>query len=224
MIPEQWEHYYRKICLDLDIDPFSDLDSSMTLSSVLGDFSNVDLLEEYRGSSFYVIGNGPNLPEALVSVGSGTTIVADSALGMALEAGIVPDIVVTDLDGGIDSIREAYRMGAIMVIHAHGDNRELIRQYAPEFSGRAVGTTQNRPVNHIHNFFGFTDGDRGAYLADYLGARTIYLAGFDFTSPGDKKNSDPTRKMKKLRWAKILLEELAMERGQTLGSGAIIPL
>ncbi len=224
MIPEQWEHFYREICLDLGIDPLSDLESSSVLSTILGDDSRIELLDRYRGGSFYVIGNGPNLPEAIGYLGTGTTIVADSALGAFLDTGKVPDIVVTDLDGGITSLRRAFSLGSIMVIHSHGDNGELLRKYAHEFSGRAVGTTQNKPQGKIYNFFGFTDGDRGAYLADFLGAEDIFLVGFDFSMPGKKRKSAAARKMKKLKWAKVLLEELAMERGTTLESGPIIPL
>ncbi len=224
MNTEQWEHFYREICLDLEIDPDSDLKSAELLESVIGEKSNAELIEKYRGNVFYVVGNGTNLAEALPLIGEGTTIVADSAVKEFMGSGKIPDLVVTDLDGGITSLRQAYRKGAIMLIHAHGDNQDLIRKYAHEFSGRIVGTTQNKPLEHIFNFFGFTDGDRGAYLADYLHAGEIYLAGFDFSKAVSKKNTDPERKLKKLKWAKILLEELAMERGKTLESGPIIPL
>lgn len=224
MITEQWERFYRQISIDLGLDPLSDFKSSEALASILGKNSSAELLENFRGNSFYVVGNGPNLHESLELMGEGTTIVADSALETFLDSGRVPDIVVTDLDGGIASLRQAYESGAVMVIHAHGDNLELIQKYAHEFSGRAVGTTQNKPLKHIYNFFGFTDGDRGAYLADYLEAKEIFLVGFDFATPGPKKNSNPSRKLKKLRWAKTLLEELAMERGKTLGTGPFISL
>lgn len=224
MNQEQWEHFYRSICLDFDFDPDLDFKSSLLLSSILQDKSRKELLEKFRGDTFYVVGNGPNLSQALDLIGKGTTIVADSTLEVFLESGRVPDIVVTDLDGSIVSLRIAYNMGAIMVIHAHGDNRKLISEYAEEFSGNAVGTTQNRPVDGIYNFFGFTDGDRAAYLAHYLDAVNIYLVGFDFDTPVSKEHTDPSRKKRKLNWAKILLEELAKERGTSLGSGPVIPL
>lgn len=128
------------------------MESSRTLSSILGENSRIELLDRYRGDFFYIIGNGPDLPEALGYLGRGTTIVADSALKAFLDTGKVPDIVVTDLDGGIMPLRRAYSMGSIMVIHSHGDNGELLKKYAHEFSGRAIGTTQNMPLDHIYNF------------------------------------------------------------------------
>ncbi|MCL4336695.1 MAG: DUF115 domain-containing protein [Candidatus Thermoplasmatota archaeon] len=224
MNTDQWEHFYREICLDLGIDPESDFRSAQLLESIVGEKSDAELIEKYRGNAFYVIGNGTNLTEALPLIGDGTTIVADSAVKTFMGTGRTPDLVVTDLDGGITSLRQAYRKGATMIVHAHGDNQDRIVKYAKEFSGRMVGTTQNKPLEHIFNFFGFTDGDRGAYLADYLHAGEIYLVGFDFSIAVSKKNTDPERKLKKLKWAKILLEELAMERGKTLENGPLIPL
>ncbi len=224
MNQEQWESFYRNICLDFGFDPALDFESSILLSSILGNKSNKELLEKYRGNSFYVVGNGPNLKQALERIGKGTTIVADSALETFLESGMTPDIVVTDLDGSFSSLMTAYENGSVMVIHAHGDNMNLIREYADQFSDRAVGTTQNKPVESIYNFFGFTDGDRSAFLAHYLDAEQIYLVGFDFEKPVKKGDADPARKLKKLKWARTLLEELAQERGTTLGNGPIIPL
>ena len=133
MNTEQWEHFYREICLDLEIDPDSDLKSAELLESVIGEKSNAELIEKYRGNVFYVVGNGTNLAEALPLIGEGTTIVADSAVKAFMGSGKIPDLVVTDLDGGITSLRQAYRKGAIMLIHAHGDNQDLIRKYAHEF-------------------------------------------------------------------------------------------
>ena len=40
-----------------------------------------------------------------------------------------PDIVVTDLDGDITSLKKAGRTNTIMVVHAHGDNSENIQIY-----------------------------------------------------------------------------------------------
>ena len=43
-----------------------------------------------------------------------------------IENGLKPDIVVTDLDGDITSLKKAGRTNTIMVVHAHGDNSEKI--------------------------------------------------------------------------------------------------
>lgn len=215
---------YRRICYDLAIDTDRDLLSSLILSAILGSSSSVELFSRFRGGRFYVVGNGPNLQEGLEGIENGTVIVADSALEAYMMSFPPPEIVVTDLDGKLPLLQEASDSGSLMVVHAHGDNIDLIREYAAGFTPGSVGTTQNVPLNNIFNFYGFTDGDRAAYLAHFLGAERIDLVGFDFRKTGSKQGTDQRRKMKKLVWAKILLENLARERGTSLAEGPIITL
>lgn len=224
MKPEEWQVFYRDICLDLNIDPARDAESALVLSDILGKGSSLSLLDKYRGGTFCVVGNGPNLEQALPKIGDGKVIVADSALGIYVKDNPAPDIVVTDLDGDMKLLKRAFDSGSLMMIHAHGDNIALIREYAGYFRARAIGTTQNAPLWNIFNFFGFTDGDRGAFIANFLGAESINLAGFDFTSVGQKPGVNVERKLKKLKWAKILLEFLADERNTKLGEGPFITL
>jgi hypothetical protein len=66
----------------------------------------------------------------------------------------------------------------------------------------------------IYNFGGFTDGDRAAYLADQVGARSITLTGFDFLHPTGKPGGDQVTKAEKLKYAERLLENLAISRGK----------
>ncbi len=225
MNTEKWHDYYERICLDLDIDPAKDSESALLLSEILGVKSELSLLNKYRNSDFYVIGNGPALEEAIDLMDENRkTIVADSALPVYMKKRGVPDIVVTDLDGDMNFLARANNGGSLMVIHAHGDNMTLVRDFAPYFVGNSIGTTQGEPLHNVFNFYGFTDGDRGAFLAHYLIAGKITLVGFDFKRIGKKPGIDRERKMKKLRWAKTLLEELAAERNTSLGKGNLIHL
>jgi hypothetical protein len=68
------------------------------------------------------------------------------------------------------------------------------------FSGPVVGTTQSTPLAHVHNFGGFTDGDRAVFAADDLGASGITILGFDL----DDTDVDPLKRGK-LFWARRLL-------------------
>jgi len=61
------------------------------------------------------------------------------------------------------------------------------------------------------NVGGFTDGDRGAYLAEELGARRILLWGFDQRAVDAPDEAARERKRRKLQWAERLLEELARD-------------
>ncbi len=66
-----------------------------------------------------------------------------------------------------------------MVVHAHGDNVNLLRKLVPKMK-KCIGTTQVKPFHDIHNFGGFTDGDRAAFLASRFNAKNIVLVGMDF--------------------------------------------
>ncbi|AFK22429.1 hypothetical protein Py04_0837 [Pyrococcus sp. ST04] len=163
----------------------------------------------------YVFGAGPNLEEALerYEFSDGTKIAADGATTALLERGIIPDIVVTDLDGRIrDLIRASGR--SVMVVHAHGDNMDklpLVTNFPV-----VLGTCQTEPLDIVYNFGGFTDGDRAAFLAEELGAREIILVGFDFSDMVGKWSKPWLRdhttaweeKRKKLEFAKELLQWL----------------
>ncbi len=105
-----------------------------------------------------------------------------------------------------------------MVVHGHGDNREVIRDTVGKLEGMVIGSTQLDPedVPGAVNFGGFTDGDRSVHLADSLGANKIILIGFDTVNVGSKLDDGGKRKdlndqlkenkLKKLKWAEVLLK------------------
>ncbi|MDF2956279.1 MAG: 6-hydroxymethyl-7 [Candidatus Alkanophagales archaeon MCA70_species_2] len=157
-----------------------------------------------EGKSVLVCGAAPCLREELRSIDAFEYVVlaADGATSVVLECGVLPDVIVSDLDGYLPDIIYASRLGAIVVAHAHGDNIGKIRRVLPELS-RVLCTTQARPLPpHVHNFGGFTDGDRCVFLAKELGAASVKLVGFDFE---DTKVN--LTKRRKLKWAKRLIEQ-----------------
>ncbi|MDD1734714.1 MAG: DUF115 domain-containing protein, partial [Methanothrix sp.] len=117
-----------------------------------------------------------------------------------LSRGILPDVVVTDLDGPFPAILQANSQGCLVVVHAHGDNLDALNRYVPQLQ-RIIGTVQCRPLPGLYNFGGFTDGDRCVFLARELGAASIKLIGFDF-----EDESVTPRKRKKLAWARKLID------------------
>ena len=72
-----------------------------------------------------------------------------------------------------------------------------------------IGTTQTNSFNKIQNFGGFTDGDRGVFLASHFDAKKIILFGMDFGNRIGKfsntKRSDRKIKLKKLKIGEKLL-------------------
>jgi len=141
------------------------------------------------------------------SVPLGTVIATGSSIPILLSENIIPDIIVTDLDGDVESQKKASRMGSVTVMHAHGDNAEAIIEHAQDFSGKVILTTQSRPDMVIYNFGGFTDGDRAVCIARHFHS-SVKLEGFDFDNIMSKDGSDPNVKKKKLQWAKRIIFEL----------------
>ncbi len=203
---EDWEPIYSEILEDMGYDRTSDENSAKVLRALM---LNADLITDDElviEDTVSIFGAADSLKEDISKrEPEGTLISAGSATSEMMSLGIVPDIVVTDLDGDIDPQIEASRKGAVTVIHAHGDNIDLIMRYAKEFTGKVILTTQSKPDLVLYNFGGFTDGDRAVCMARHLGAKRIILYGFDFENPSSKAGSDPAVKRKKLQWAKRII-------------------
>ena len=128
-----------------------------------------------------VIGAGPSLEQNIIFIKKNrkfVKIVSDGAVQALIENNIKPDIVVTDLDGNQSFLQKAEKIGALMVVHAHGDNIEILQNLS-RFR-HVIGSTQVMPVKDVYNFGGFTDGDRSVFLAEEFGAKEIILIGMDF--------------------------------------------
>jgi len=206
MLPEDWEPIYKEILEVFGYDRASDESSARLLKAVMMNsdlISDDDIVMQRKATVF---GGSDGLEEDIRCFPpQGTLIASGSSVDRLMDAGITPDIVVTDLDGEIWPQIEASKMGAVTFIHAHGDNSELIQKYAPEFLGPIVLTTQSRPDNIVSNYGGFTDGDRAVCIARHFGAKDILLLGFDFDKPSKKEMSDPKIKSLKLWWAKEII-------------------
>ena len=195
-----WEPHYIAILEYFGFERDADEAAARLLAELAGGRDELGLLEALiRGRQVTVCGNAPTLPRELDRV-EGTVLAADAAAGVLVEHGIRPDAVFTDLDGATDVFIDLSEQGTVMVVHAHGDNLPLLRHWVPRFPGPLVATTQAAPLAHIHNFGGFTDGDRAVFAADELGAASIRIVGFDLAD----RNVDPVKRGK-LYWAGELL-------------------
>lgn len=240
---EDWEKWYIRIVRDFGFDIEKDKKAAEKLNVLIKD-KNVEnvlkmLVNLFTGRCTIVYGCGPSLErnlEEIKKVGLEKTclnVAADGATTALLKKGIVPDLVVTDLDGRFEDILYASSKGSITVVHAHGDNIHLLDN-VQLLKGPVIGTTQVKPIGCIRNFFGFTDGDRAVFLSEAMGSHIILLAGFDlggrvgrFSKPAYKNNTFASPlKRKKLKYAKLLLEWLAQNTEATLvnitGSGETI--
>ena len=139
---------------------------------------------------------------------NGTVLSVGVGTGSLLAEGMVPDLVVTDLDGDVENDLVANERGAVLVVHAHGDNITALRKYVPLIKGRITLTTQSTPFGSVYDFGGFTDGDRALALAAHFGARNIRLIGFDLRHPRPKSGTSPVIKARKLKWAERLIAQM----------------
>ncbi|MCK9566907.1 MAG: DUF115 domain-containing protein [Methanothrix sp.] len=198
-----WEPIYQSILQDFGFSPCLDVEAAKLLAELLRDREPLLCAAEaiVAGHRAVICGNAPSLEAELIGLQErgAVFLAADGATSVLLRNGIVPAIVVTDLDGPFPAILKANQMGSIVVVHAHGDNLDALNRYVPLLE-RIIGTVQCRPPPGLYNFGGFTDGDRCVFLAKELGAASIKLVGFDF-----EDESVTPRKKRKLEWAKRLI-------------------
>ncbi|MBN2602699.1 MAG: DUF115 domain-containing protein [Candidatus Thermoplasmatota archaeon] len=219
---QSWKSFYEKILADLKIDSKMDEKAAFILDEFFDKKKRNEkntyqkLRLQIEKKEIFVFGSGNSLENSLknvkVDLKNKTKIAADGATSALLKYKILPEIIVTDLDGYVQDQIKANRLGSIVVIHAHGDNIDKISKYFSKFKGEVIGTTQVDPSAYksLLNFGGFTDGDRAVFLADHFNAKNISLIGFDFDGKIGKysfaSKKDKAMKLKKLRWCKNLLD------------------
>ncbi len=194
---QEWLPLYKKILDDFDYSEEADREAAQLLSE-LRPSDPLSFLKEMEGRTVEI--QGPYAQEKK----SNYVISAGSAVSRTVEIGITPDLNVTDLDGDTRLQLDLNLDGVPTMIHAHGDNKTLLEQWAERFQGEVVSTAQCEPPGGLHNFGGFTDGDRAVFLADHFGAEKILLNGWDFERPAGKDGG--SIKEKKLRWARRLID------------------
>ena len=210
-----WKKRYHEILKELNYSEKKDKESSIVLNSILKKTNvNKKIINLIKGKTVFVIGSGPSLASAIPKLKNYKKIVkiaADSSIKPLVANGIIPDIVVTDLDGDIKTLEKIGKTNSIFVVHAHGDNIEKL-DFVKKFKN-CIGTTQSTPFDKIKNYGGFTDGDRGVFLANHFQAKKIILLGMDFGNRigkySETKKSDKKIKMMKLKRGESLLKWLS---------------
>lgn len=211
-----WRPEYEKIVDKLGIDVQMDEEARDILAKRVARPNLGGLRDLIEEEECIVFGAGPSLDEDLEKLSEKNRlndcvlITADGATEAVINR-VVPDVIVTDLDGSLDPQLRGWREGAWVVVHGHGDNIEGIEEIVPKIEERIVGTTQVKPTDSLHNFGGFTDGDRAAFMAHELGGSKIYLAGMDLGNRIGKYSggTDESQKLIKLEICKDLLSWLA---------------
>ena len=187
-----WEGWYKEILETLGFLRDDDEKTAELLDKILDEKGCLtieqffdEMMEKKDTSKFIVVGAGPSIKKHIKYVKENydlndyLIVSADGATTAMLEDDLVPDIVATDLDGKMEDLLAANSLGSYFVIHAHGNNEELIDNWTTKFD-KILGTTQSVPIGHLYNFGGFTDGDRAMFFAIALGCEEMVLAGMDF--------------------------------------------
>ena len=209
-----WHPVYLDIVQRLDLDSNADRESTDLLTSMLGSIDPSPLLKKLSdsisGTRVIVCGAGPSLKEHMKSLmkreslTESVIVVADGAISVILELGLHCNVVVTDLDGNTDHLFEAKENGALLIVHAHGDNMDSVRSIVPKL-GNILGSTQVEPTDRAFLWGGFTDGDRACHVVSKYSPKSIILAGMDFgetvgkwSKPGHD-NHFPANKRKRIK-------------------------
>jgi uncharacterized Rossmann fold enzyme len=214
-----WFPYYQDIRQQFGYSTEKDQEAAYFLSRIIKRKAVAlkILQKKIAGKQVLVIGAGPSLEQNIIFIRRSrkfVKIVSDGAVQALIENNIKPDIVVTDLDGNQSFLQKAEKMGALMVVHAHGDNIQILQKLVPRFR-HVIGSTQVMPVKNVYNFGGFTDGDRSVFLAEEFGAKEIVLIGMDFGKDVGKYSKEALEnielKKRKMKAGKRLLEMLAKQ-------------
>lgn len=223
----QWNTWYEKILKDFNFKKEDDIKSAKKLNELSQNQNFLTLKKLHnkihnhrKTNKFIVFGAGPSLKKTILNLKKNhdlnnyILISADGATTALIEEKIIPDIIVTDLDGRIDDILLANTKDSAVVIHAHGNNLENIIKYTPFFDN-ILATTQAHPHGNLYNFGGFTDGDRAIFLAIALDADEILLAGMDFgdtvTQYSRPQNTNFLQKADKIKKKKLEYAEQLVE-------------
>ena len=221
MVISGWNKKYNEILKEFGYSKKDDIESAKILNSkITKKIPKKTLTKLIQNNDVFIIGAGPSLLKSIKTLkkfSNGVKIVADGAIQAFLENDLKADILVTDLDGDLKSIKKIGKTNTLIFVHAHGDNMEKL-DLVSGFKNWA-GTTQTKEFGKLYNFGGFTDGDRCVFLANYFNAKNIILVGMDFGNTIGKysKNiSNKTLKRKKLRFGKGLLEWISLKSKSNL--------
>lgn len=217
---DQWAKIYITICEELHLDSTKDKIAGEFFDHLIGSYkrhyiTNDTIKNMIQDKTVFIFGAAPSLEEQIeknmCTFENQILIAADGATSCLIKYDIIPDIIVTDLDGIIADQLKANEKKSILIIHAHGDNCDMVQKTIPKIKGPYLGTIQTDPTNlrFVKNFGGFTDGDRAVFLADHFHAKEIVLVGFDCqNAPGFysfQHGKNQITKRKKLQWCDRLL-------------------
>jgi uncharacterized Rossmann fold enzyme len=194
-----YDTFYSSISTSLGYSKESDERSRDELSNLLRqkgiqafDEQYLSLRSHFKNRNCIIFGAGPSLHDDVMNLypvarkAKNLVIAADGATDTLLEAMIAPQVTVSDLDSCSEKSLLAQSQQRTLLVHAHGDNIELLRQIVPRLGKNLLGTTQVNPIENVRNIGGFMDGDRACYFATSLDPKIVVIAGMDFIEEAEE--------------------------------------
>lgn len=211
-----WATTYRTLAADLGFSPVADHAAAVLLQELLDarDGTQLDARDLRLDAPAVVVGAADTLQDDLTArppADRECIVAADGAIAGLHEAGLRPDLIVSDLDGDLERLVTLNSEGTPVALHAHGDNVDQMRTWVPRLPGPILGTRQTPgPVpSRILTPGGLGDGDRAVFLASRLGASRIRLVGFDLHgAPGRlSHHTNLEQKRRKMAWSARILDD-----------------
>lgn len=199
----KWKPKYEWIVKKLKLNRTEDERAAKILNRLINSSKLPDLKKLIEGNECIVFGAGPSLEKDLEKLDEAgwlnkVLISADGATS-AVKRYRLPDVIVTDLDGDVEDQLDAWQKHSFLVVHAHGDNIQKVKEIVPRLTERVIGTIQVNKPTQLYNFGGFTDGDRAAFMAYELGAAKIILSGMDLGEEIGEYTGHTNKEVKKMK-------------------------
>jgi uncharacterized Rossmann fold enzyme len=177
-------------------------------------------LKLLKATAVVFVGAAVESQELEDMVGDGVVfIAADGAVG-ALPPQADLACIVSDFDG-TTHLELAAKSGATIIAHAHGDNMEAWNECVETWSHfsnpPALVLSHQTPhyFEGMHNWGGFTDGDRALCMAHSLGVNfeDVYLVGYTLSRVGQwSGRTQESLKLAKLQWMAAVVQMLGLEQ------------
>ncbi len=110
MMISGWRKRYSDILKEFKYSEKKDKESAVFLNLILKKSNaNEKIINLVKGKTVLVIGSGPSLSTAipkLKNLKKSIKIAADSSFKHLVENGIIPDIIITDLDGDENTLKK----------------------------------------------------------------------------------------------------------------------
>jgi len=177
-------------------------------------------LKLLKATAVVFVGAAVESQELEEMVGDGVVfIAADGAVG-ALPTQADLACIVSDFDG-TTHLELAAKSGATIIAHAHGDNieawNECVEKWSQFSNPPALVLSHQTPhyFEGMHNWGGFTDGDRALCMAHSLGVNfeDVYLVGYTLSRVGQwSGRTQESLKLAKLQWMAAVVQMLGLEQ------------